>query len=269
MSSIQMIAIDLDDTLLRDDISVSDYTKQVLARALSRGVKIVIATGRMFQAARPWGKAIGLGDVPVICYTGSMTGLCESGKIIRDVRIEKDRALAILSDIKAHGWYAHTYIDDELYVPFRDWRTDEYEKQCAVKAHVAGDDFWTPRKAPTKILVCEYDMEKMKGVENFLKEKYGALVNQVKSKPFFFEMNNRECSKGRAVEELARSWGIPTDHVMTFGNGNNDVSMLSMTPWSFAVANASESAKKAAAHETVSNNEDGVARAVEKYVLEG
>ena len=55
--------------LLRDDISVSDYTKQVLARALSRGVRIVIATGRMFQAARPWGKAIGLGDVPVICYT--------------------------------------------------------------------------------------------------------------------------------------------------------------------------------------------------------
>lgn len=89
MSSIQMIAIDLDDTLLRDDISVSDYTKQVLARALSRGVKIVIATGRMFQAARPWGRAIGLGDVPVICYTGSMTGLCESGKIIRDVRIER------------------------------------------------------------------------------------------------------------------------------------------------------------------------------------
>ena len=56
---------------------------------------------------------------------------------------------------------------------------------------------------------------------------------------------------------------------MTFGNGNNDVSMLSLTPWSFAVANATASAKEAAAHETLSNNEDGVARAVEKYVLEG
>lgn len=269
MSSIQMIAIDLDDTLLRDDISVSDYTKKVLGEALSQGVKIVIATGRMFQAARPWGKAIGLGDVPVICYTGSMTGLCESGEIIRDVRIEKDRALAILSDIKEQGWYAHTYINDELYVPFRDWRTDEYEKQCGVKAHVAGNDFWTPEKAPTKILVCEYDKEKMKEIENFLKTKYGGLVNQVKSKPYFFEMNNRECSKGRAVAELARSYGIPVDRVMTFGNGNNDVSMLAMTPWSFAVANASDSAKKAAAHETASNNADGVAKAVEKYVLEG
>ena len=56
---------------------------------------------------------------------------------------------------------------------------------------------------------------------------------------------------------------------MTFGNGNNDVSMLSITPWSFAVANASASAKAAAAHVTASNNEDGVAKAVEKYVLEG
>ena len=54
---------------------------------------------------------------------------------------------------------------------------------------------------------------------------------------------------------------------MTFGNSNNDVSMLSMTPWGFAVANASKSAKEAATYETLSNNEDGVAKAVEKYVL--
>lgn len=269
MPSIQMIAIDLDDTLLRDDISVSEYTKAVLKKALNRGVKIVIATGRMFQAARPWGQAIGLGNVPVICYTGSMTGLCGSGKIIRDVRIEKELAEKILGDIRAHGWYGHTYIDDELYVPFRDWRTDEYEKQCGVKAHVAGDEFWHPKGAPTKILVCEYDEDKMKEIEDFLRPKYGALVNQVKSKPFFFEMNNRDCSKGAAVSALAEEYGIPLDQVMTFGNGNNDVSMLSLTPWSFAVANATKSAKEAAAHETASNNEDGVAKAVEKYVLEG
>ena len=87
MSAIKLIAIDLDDTLLHDDISVSDYTKKVLKSAMDKGVKIVIATGRMFQAARPWGQAIGLGDVPMICYTGSMTGLCERGKVLRDVRI--------------------------------------------------------------------------------------------------------------------------------------------------------------------------------------
>lgn len=56
MASIKMIAIDLDDTLLRDDISISDYTKEILGSAMAQGVKIVIATGRMFCAARPWGK---------------------------------------------------------------------------------------------------------------------------------------------------------------------------------------------------------------------
>ncbi len=267
MASIKMIAIDLDDTLLRDDISISDYTKEILGDAMAQGVKIVIATGRMFCAARPWGKAIGLGDVPMICYTGSLTGLCESGRLLRDVRIELDTAKEILATIREHGWYAHTYIDDEMFVAKRDQRTDDYERQCGVKAHEVGEDFYHPAKAPTKILICEYDPEKMKAIETFLREKYGALVNQVKSKPFFFEMNSKECSKGKAVLALAKEWGIKTEEIMTFGNGNNDVSMLSMTPWGFAVANASPSAKAAAAHETLSNNEDGVAKAVEEYVL--
>ena len=269
MSSIKMIAIDLDDTLLRDDISISDYTKETLQKAMAKGVKIVIATGRMFQAARPWGKAIGLGDVPMICYTGSLTGLCESGKLIRNVRVEKETALDILQTIKDHGWYAQTYIDDNLYVDTKNEWTRNYEKQCGVTAEAIGETFYHPEKGPTKILVCEYDLEKMKHIESVLKEKYGSLVNQVKSKPYFFEMNNKECSKGKAVLSLAEEWGIKADEIMTFGNGNNDVSMLSMTPWGFAVANATTSAKEAAAHETASNNEDGVAKAVEKYVLLG
>lgn len=267
--SIKLIAIDLDDTLLRDDISVSDYTKKTLQAAMAKGVKIVIATGRMFQAARPWGQAIGLDDVPMICYTGALTGLCESGKIIRNVTVEKETALDILQTVREEGWYAHTYIDDELHVPYYDWRTKAYERQCGVKAHVDGEFFYHPEKAPTKILVCEYYDKKMKEIETILKEKYAGSVNQVKSKPYFFEMNHKECSKGNAITAMCELYGISIREAMTFGNGNNDVSMLSITPWSFAVANASASAKAAAAHVTASNNEDGVAKAVEKYVLEG
>ena len=213
-------------------------------------------------------EAIGRGDVPMICYTGSMTGLCERGKVLRDVRIDYDLALEILSVIREHGWYAHTYIDDELYVPFRDERTDAYEKQCGVKAHVAGDDFYTPKKAPTKILVCDYDMEVMKEIESVLRTGYADKVGQVKSKPFFFEMNNKECSKGNAVKALAETYGIEPSEIMAFGNGNNDASMLRMAGSSFAVANASPSAKEAAKGLTDSNNEDGVAKAIARYVLE-
>lgn len=56
MNLIKLIAIDLDDTLLHDDISLSEYTRDTLRKAMQKGVRIVIATGRMFQAARPWGR---------------------------------------------------------------------------------------------------------------------------------------------------------------------------------------------------------------------
>lgn len=266
MAPIEMIAIDLDDTLLRDDISVSDYTKRVLQAAMDKGIRIVIATGRMFQAARPWGKAIGISDAPMICYTGAMTGLCESGKRLADVRVPLPLATDILQTIKEHGWYAQAYIDDELYVPLRDARTDAYEKQCGVTAHVLGDDFWTPKAAPTKILVCEYPPV-MDEVSAVLTEKCGDAVNHVMSKPFYFEMNNKSCSKGEAIKTLAKMWDIPLDHVMTFGNGNNDISMFALTPWSYAVENATEEAKRAARHEALSNNDDGVAHCIAEVVL--
>lgn len=265
---IKMIAIDMDDTLLRDDNTISAYTRQVLQKAMVRGLRIVIATGRMFQAARPAGKQIGLGDVPMVCYTGSLTGLCESGKVLRNVTIDLPLALEILDTVRAHGWQAQTYIDDELYVPYRNQNVADYEKQCGVKAHVLGDAFYTPVKAPTKILVVEHDAAVMKEIEETLRERFGSLVNQVKSKPYFFEMNHPTCSKGNALRALADEWGISYEEIMTFGNGNNDISMLSMTPWGFAVANATAEAKKAAAHETDSNNEDGVAKAIERYAGE-
>ena len=143
MAPVKMIAIDLDDTLLHDDISLSDYTKDILRKVMERNIRIVIATGRMFQAARPWGQAIGLGDVPLICYTGAFVGLCESGRVLRDVTMDMETAQGIIDTAHERGWYMHAYIDDEVYVPFRDERTESYEKQCGVSAHVLGEDFWT------------------------------------------------------------------------------------------------------------------------------
>lgn len=268
MAPIKMIAIDLDDTLLHDDISISDYTKKVLWQVMEKNIRVVIATGRMFQAARPWGRAIGFGDVPLICYTGALVGLCESGRILRDVTVDRETAQGILDTAHEHGWYMHTYIDDEVYVPFRDERTEAYERQCGITAHVLGESFWNLEKEPTKLLIFERDAKVMAEVERVMSEKFSHATNQVKSKPEFFEMNKKGMSKGTALAELCRRWEIPLESLMTFGNGHNDISMFQLTDWSFAVGNATDSAKVAARFVTATNNEDGVAKAIEKYVLE-
>lgn len=81
----------------------------------------------------------------------------------------------------------HAYIDDEVYVPFRDERTESYEKQCGVSAHVLGEDFWTLAKEPTKLLVFDRDPQVMAEVERVLSEKFSYATNQVKSKLEFLK----------------------------------------------------------------------------------
>lgn len=266
MNTIRMIAIDLDDTLLHDDISLSAYTRDVLRKAMAENIKIVIATGRMFQAARPWGKFLGIGDVPMICYTGAYVGLCESGTVLQNETIDLSLAQAVLDLGKEYHWYMHTYIDDELYVPFYDIRTEIYERQCDVKAHVLGEAFWTLPSAPTKILSFEREKEAMDEVKALLHSRFGEVTNQVMSKPTLLEMNKKGVSKGRAVRKLCDEYDISTDELMVFGNGQNDISMFQLTPWSFAVGNATEEAKKEAHFVVESNNDDGVAKAIERYL---
>ena len=266
-NEIQLIAMDLDDTLLRHDVSVSDYTKDVLQRAKARGVRLVVATGRMFCAARPWGRAIGVGDVPMIVYTGSMVAQCESGKILTEETVPYPLASEILEAAHRGDFYVQYYVDDTLYVPYYCEKTEKYEKSCGVRAKVLGEDFWKLPGEPIKILIFEDDPMRIAEAERMLLPAFSDRAGYAKSTPFFLEFNAKGATKGRALSRLCEMWGIPLEHTMTFGNAQNDVSMLSLTPWSFAVANAADEAKKAAHFETASNDEDGVAKAVAKYVL--
>ena len=69
--SIRMIAIDLDGTLLHDDMTISDYSREVIQKAMKKGYQIVVATGRMWDSAKSKVARLHLGNVPVICYTGA------------------------------------------------------------------------------------------------------------------------------------------------------------------------------------------------------
>ena len=79
-SHIQMVAIDCDETLLRSDNTVSEYTKDVLHRLQDKGIQITIATGRMYQTAKPVGMSLQLGNVPMILFSGGLIQELESGR---------------------------------------------------------------------------------------------------------------------------------------------------------------------------------------------
>lgn len=107
---IKMAAIDLDGTLLRDDMSISDFSKDIIRKAERRGIRIVLATGRMFDAARPKAEELGLSDTPLICYTGAWIMMSRSGKPIWQDGIDISVAEKILLTAKEKGWLVHTFL---------------------------------------------------------------------------------------------------------------------------------------------------------------
>ena len=110
----KLLAIDLDDTLLRDDNTVSDYTKEVLKKAQDKGIEVLIATGRMYQTAYPVAHRLGLGDVPMVLYSGGVIQRVESKELIWERAIPPEVAHKVLAIAKEHNIYIQSYIDDEL-----------------------------------------------------------------------------------------------------------------------------------------------------------
>lgn len=107
--TIKLLAIDLDDTLVRDDNTISDYTRKVLQQAQAKGIQIVIATGRMYQTARPVGLALDLGDLPMILFSGGLVQRIESGEKLWEQTIPIDIAKEILSLARDNDWYVQSY----------------------------------------------------------------------------------------------------------------------------------------------------------------
>ena len=231
---LKLAAIDLDGTLLRDDMTISPYTKDVAAEAAKR-LRIVVATGRMFDSAREKARLLGLGDVPVICYTGAWTGLAESGRVLEREGLSTELAAAILEEGRKHGWLIQSYINDEVCLPEpseKEWQSQKYRTKKPV---YLGEAFYHPSVPPTRLIIVEPDQEKKEAIRRYLTERFGGEAEMVYP-------------------------GIRPEEMVSFGNTENDASMLRLTGLSYAVTNAEPEAK-AAARVTLprTNNEDAVA----------
>lgn len=260
MNTIQLAAIDLDGTLLHDDMTVSTYSKDIIQKAAKK-IRIVVATGRMFDSARAKANLLGLDDMPVICYTGAWVGMSRSGTILDRDGLPIEVASKILQYGREKGWAMQSYIDDDICLPEPSPAEEKYRKYRAKASVYLGEDFYHPKIAPTRIIIVEADLKKKDEIRREIDERFGNAVEMVYPGDDFLDVHKRGASKGNAIQRLAASWQISMDQVVAFGNTENDASMLKMAGMSYAVANA-EPAAKAAAKEILplTNEEDGVAR---------
>lgn len=269
----RLIAIDMDGTLLSNRDKISERNRKALLDAMDNGIHIVLTTGRIYKSALYYYKQIGLKS-PIIACNGAVIASSEGDiileKFIEDKVLEKIIDLAEENDMYYHfydrdnfyyktsreefanyyGYYEKNYVKQDIkLVRFKNpWEIVDLSSSRYHKAVFIDDD-------PDRLLKFRRKLEAING------------ISVSKSWHNNIEVMNEEVSKGNAVRFLAELLNIDSSKVVAIGDNENDVSMFKIAGLSIAMENGDDIAKKQADVITDSNDEDGVAKAIEKYVL--
>jgi Cof subfamily protein (haloacid dehalogenase superfamily) len=262
----RLIAMDLDDTLLTDDLAVSEATLRAMTKAIASGVHLTIATGRMFDSAQKIARQIGL-NVPIITYQGSLIKNLLDEEILYERSVPVDAANLIYDFCLQHGLHLQSYIADKLYIAEDNDKIRKYAKQSNIPYTIAPDfSRIINNDRQTKIIIID-EPARLDALFPELRELLGSQVHMTKSKPNYLEFTHPEGTKGQALRFLADHYGIPMEETIAMGDAMNDYDMVQAAGLGVAMANAVPALKEIADYITLSNNEDGVRHVIEKFVL--
>jgi Cof subfamily protein (haloacid dehalogenase superfamily) len=262
----RLVAMDLDDTLLTDDLTVTEATRSALAEAAARGVRLTIATGRMFTSAKRIAAQIGL-NVPIITYQGSLIKNLMDGQVLYERFVPRDTVEAVYAYCRRHGLHLQTYVYDRLYAFEENDKLTGYARLSDIPYNVVPDLAEVPEGNHTKLVIID-EPETLDRLAPELRELAGPDVHVTKSKANFLEFLHREGTKGDALRFLAGYYGIPMEETIAIGDAWNDREMIEAAGLGVAMANAVPELKEIADYVTLSNNEDGVKHVLERFVLQ-
>ncbi len=265
--AIRLVAMDLDDTLLDSRLQISDHTTVMLRRVVDRGIRITLATGRMFRSARRYAVQLGM-DVPLITYQGALVKNAVSGEVLYHRKVPGDMIQPVIDAARAAGYHYQVYFDDNLYMECLTPEGQAYAELAGVPPMVDKD---LPNRLtyeePTKIIIINENLPALQQMEMQLQQRFSGQLYITRSKPHYLEFMNQEATKGRALQAVSEYFAIDRQDVMAIGDSYNDIDMLKWAGVGVAVGNAPPEVKKYADYVTASNDEDGVAAALQHLVL--
>lgn len=269
---IKLVAIDLDGTLLDSRKQISKENKRVIQNAKEAGVKIVVCTGRPLMGVAPLLEELNLtepGDYSVTLNGGLIqkndTGevLSETIMSVQDVRkiytltysldlslnvVTEKKVFHVKPDVPAFPSYYESL--NKLLV-FEDKHLDTFDDKIKIN----------------KMVCASEHVNHLTTQMGRIPEVYHQEYNIIRSGKFLFEFVHKEVSKAAGLKHLGEILNISTENMMAIGDEENDLPMIGLAGIGVAMGNATEEVKNTAKVTTKSNDEDGVAYAIEKWVL--
>lgn len=274
INEIKMIASDIDGTLINDDRELTDRTKLALEKAAAQGVNIVLSTGRSFNSLPDAVKSI-KGISYAITSNGAHINEISTGKAIYNDYIDPSNAKIILDLKEKYKTGLEVFIDGQAYMDEETYR--DIEKNGS-EFRSAEYIIWSRKPVPDLYELVMNNKDKMENV-NFCfdsvadlevaKPEISAIPNATITTSFKnnLEVGGANTSKKTALIELMKILGVERENLMCCGDAPNDIQMIEYAGIGVAMGNAWGGTKDHADYVTATNNDDGVAQAVEKFVL--
>jgi len=261
---VEAIACDLDRTLIGEDAVLRPRTRAAIAATRAAGIHVVLVTGRMFQAVRPYALEAGLDD-PVVCYQGAVVAEPVTGRWLRHVPIPLDLAREAIAALDDEGFSPNCYVGDELYVADVTPEARRYADFQHLQLHVVGNLLEWLHEPPTK-LVAINDPKVLDELKRSMLARFDGRLYISKSLPYFLEFASPDVTKAAGLDFLAQRVGFSQERTVAFGDGENDIELVDWAGYGVAVANAHERVKEVADFVCPSVDEEGVAQVLEAFL---
>jgi Cof subfamily protein (haloacid dehalogenase superfamily) len=263
----KLLAMDLDGTLIGNDLLLSERVKRAVAAAEAAGVRAALATGRMFRATLPFARDLAI-TAPAICYQGAMVHAIEDDTVIYEQPVPLAVAREAVAEAEARGFVALGYVNDWCYAGKDSPEAQFYARHSRVQPRFVGELLDWMDVPPTKIVIVSTAEQTDANVAHF-RQVFGARLNVTKSYPLFTEIIHPDVSKGRALARLAERLGIAREEVVAIGDNLNDLDMIEYAGLGIAMGNGAPAVREAAGWVCPSEADDGVAVAIEERILAG
>lgn len=268
-SQYKAVFIDIDGTLIRKDHSLSHVTIETIKKIKQLGIHVILVSARPYHGILSISDQLELSNIPIASLNGSY--IREGNTILLNSKIDLNILKDLHNQLEKYNVSIIYYQQMKWFAESENQYTENEKKITEVPLII--DDFnslaqrWElENNAPNKLLVVG-EASEIQNIQSQIQPQFAASLNMCTSKPVYLEVMHIGSSKQDAIEYFLKHLKIKREEVIAIGDNFNDIEMIQFAGLGIAMGNAPDEVKSIADHITDTNNNDGVAKAIQKFIL--
>jgi Cof subfamily protein (haloacid dehalogenase superfamily) len=266
----EIVVLDVDGTLLNSRHEITPHVRNILIKVQQAGVKLVLASGHATHSLMEIAQKLEMNIYGgyVMSHNGAKILRADNGEVLYEKRILLNSIPFLYTQAKKNDFAVLTYHNEILYTDTPDNEHVKFDSELyKMEIHATANFMEEIDFEPCKIKIVSDDKEKIWAVEKPLRMRLNGVADVIRSENAILEIVAPSVNKGDSLNVLLDILKIPAEKVMAIGEGVADIPMLQSAGFSIAMGNAPDSVRICADAATATNDEDGVAMAVEKYIV--